>query len=410
MDETVLDTTANPRIIVEGQDRLYIRGWDRESLKSTGPKDTVHVVADGDTIRVTGTGRLDMRVPRGASLEVAGFGDTVIREVTGDVNVLSAGGSLTLRGVGEVKVGTVSQDLTARSVAGSLAVESVGRFANVRGVAGNIRIDHIDAHLNLREIGGDVTAEADGNANLYVDPQSGRTIRIVSGGVITCRVFPGPDARVRITTSGPITVRVGELRESVRDQFEAEFGKGAGELVLEGSGPVTLAETSRERETPAYDFDFNIGEDLAGIGSGIGEQITEQLGMIEEELEARMSGFTDLVNSWELSADKVERIQQKTQEKVAKAQEKIRRAQERAARKIADAQRRAEKEARRAANIERRGQGKSFSFDIGSPRRGDRPKSDPVSDEERLMILNMVAEKKISLEEAETLLSALEGK
>jgi hypothetical protein len=36
--------------------------------------------------------------------------------------------------------------------------------------------------------------------------------------------------------------------------------------------------------------------------------------------------------------------------------------------------------------------------------------SDPVSDEERLMILNMVADKKISLEEAEALLSALEGK
>jgi hypothetical protein len=39
-----------------------------------------------------------------------------------------------------------------------------------------------------------------------------------------------------------------------------------------------------------------------------------------------------------------------------------------------------------------------------------RPPSDPVTDEERLTILKMLQEKKISLQEAEKLLAALEGK
>ena len=38
------------------------------------------------------------------------------------------------------------------------------------------------------------------------------------------------------------------------------------------------------------------------------------------------------------------------------------------------------------------------------------PPSEPVSDEERLSILKMLQEKKISREEAEKLLAALEGK
>jgi hypothetical protein len=410
MDETVLDTTANPKIIVEAQDRLTIRGWDRTAIKSAAPKDSVRVEVDDDTIRVTGSSRLDLRVPHGASLEVTGFAETIVRGVAGGVRVLSTGESLTLREVGDTVVESVAHDLTARSVNGNLKVESVGRYANVRGVSGDFHADHIDSHLNIREVAGSITAEAGGNANLYLDVQTERSIRVSAAGVITCRVFPDLNARVRIMTSGSILVKVGEVREDMQDSYEARFGDGAGELVLEGGGRVTLAETSPERETPAFDFDFNIGNDLAGIGAGIGEQITEQLGMIEEELEARMSGFTDLVNSWELPADKVEKIQQKTQEKVEKAQQKIRRAQERAARKIADAQRRAEKDARRVANIERRVRGKSFSFDIGNYGKSAKPKSDPVSEEERLMILNMVAEKKISLEEAEALLSALEGK
>jgi hypothetical protein len=330
--------------------------------------------------------------------------------VAGEIRVVNAGESLTLRSVGSTHVETVAHDLTARSVDGNLTVESVGRFANVRAVSGDFRVEHIDAHLNVREVVGSVEAEAGGNANLYVDIQGEKTVRVSAAGVVTCRVYPDLNARVSIKASGPITVKVGGVRESVEDSYEGQFGDGAGELVLEGGGRVTLAETSREREEPAFDFDFSLGEEFEGIGAGIGEQISEQLGMIEEELEARMTGFSDLVNSWELSADKVERIQQKTQEKVEKAQEKIRRAQERAARKIADAQRRAEKEARRATNIERRIRDKSFPFDFGSIRKSDKPKSDPVSDEERLMILNMVAEKKISLEEAESLLTALEGK
>jgi hypothetical protein len=39
-----------------------------------------------------------------------------------------------------------------------------------------------------------------------------------------------------------------------------------------------------------------------------------------------------------------------------------------------------------------------------------RPPSEPVSDEERLSILRMLQEKKITREEAEKLLAALEGK
>ncbi|HUF39231.1 MAG TPA: hypothetical protein VMN57_11970 [Anaerolineales bacterium] len=410
MDEIILDTTAAPKVIVAAQERLAVRGWDRDSLQASGPDGSIHVEKDGDAVKVSGSSRVDLRVPRGASLEITGFAATSVRDLTGTVHVISAGNSLTLRGVGAATVGTVDQDLTARAVSGGLTVASVGRYANVRGVEGDVQINHVDSHLNLREIAGNVTAVAGDNANLIIELREGRSFRISAGGVITCRLFPEPDGRVRITNSGPITVKAGGVRETVRDEFEAVFGEGAGELVLAGNGPVTLAETDPDREASSYEFDFNLGEDLSGIGAGIGEQIAEQLGMIEEELEARMSGFSELVETWDLPAEKIERIQRRTQEKVEKAQEKIRRAQERAGRKIADAQRRAEKEARWAAHIERRVHGKAFNIAPGNLRKSDKPKNDPVSDEERLMILNMVADKKISLEEAEALLAALESR
>jgi hypothetical protein len=79
--------------------------------------------------------------------------------------------------------------------------------------------------------------------------------------------------------------------------------------------------------------------------------------------------------------------------------------------KVAAAQRKADRKARaaaaRAARKERQSRGER-GYTIMPP-----PPSkpvDPVSEEERMMILQMLQDKKISVEQAEKLLAALEGR
>ena len=50
----------------------------------------------------------------------------------------------------------------------------------------------------------------------------------------------------------------------------------------------------------------------------------------------------------------------------------------------------------------------TWTFDSDKFPRGPKP-NEPVSDEERMTILNMLSEKKITAEQAEDLLAALEG-
>jgi hypothetical protein len=52
----------------------------------------------------------------------------------------------------------------------------------------------------------------------------------------------------------------------------------------------------------------------------------------------------------------------------------------------------------------------AWSFSIPTPPTPPTPQGDPVTEDERLMILRMLEQKQISMEEAEQLLSALEGK
>ena len=106
-----------------------------------------------------------------------------------------------------------------------------------------------------------------------------------------------------------------------------------------------------------------------------------------------------------LSPEKAERIEKR-------AQEKIRRAQEKLARRLTSEQKKTERKARTAAaRARRRSKGRRHTWSFRtSPVAPAAPAGDPVSEEERLMILRMLEQKKISLAEADQLLAALEGK
>ena len=89
------------------------------------------------------------------------------------------------------------------------------------------------------------------------------------------------------------------------------------------------------------------------------------------------------------------------------ASSKMRKAQEKLERKLEAARRRQEL---KEQAMERRAQARSKgprSFGWTSP--ASPPGKEPVSDQERLMILKMLEQKKITREEAEELLAALEG-
>jgi hypothetical protein len=114
-----------------------------------------------------------------------------------------------------------------------------------------------------------------------------------------------------------------------------------------------------------------------------------------------------------LSPEFSERINRRVQASMERAKVHLEAANRRAEAKIQATVRRAEMKARAAEVRSRRGS--HFNVNIGrwnwdlTPQ-SPSEKSEPVSDDERLVILRMLKEKKINLEEAEKLLAALEGK
>ena len=134
--------------------------------------------------------------------------------------------------------------------------------------------------------------------------------------------------------------------------------------------------------------------------------------ILEQQIEIRLANLPKMVDTTGLSAEQAERVNQRAREASdqasKRAQVKMQRAQERLERKLESARRRAEMKARAAERAARDRRRRPETYDWSPPK--VEMVSQPVSDNERLMVLQMLEQKQITLEQAEQLLAALEGR
>jgi len=132
------------------------------------------------------------------------------------------------------------------------------------------------------------------------------------------------------------------------------------------------------------------------------EQIKNHLGHLGVDLKESLSGLSESMESAGLSEENLQQIkiqvEKSSRQAIQKAEFTAAKTQAKIEKVIAKAQRKAQKAKRKASK-----------FDLDQFFASQAEKKS-VSDSERLIILEMLQEKKISPEEADDLLKALEGK
>ncbi|MCL4504480.1 MAG: hypothetical protein M1434_13105 [Chloroflexi bacterium] len=468
--EQSLNTGDTPEVVIEqANGDLRLMGWERPEVLAKVEGELSLRQNDDKIVRLRCGGDAVVRVPAGASLIVEqSQGDLRIKSVNGRVKVGNSAGDLSLRHLGEVQVGAASGDASLKHIAGTLNIDNVNGELSLLDVNGAVSIGNVSGDLSLRAVNGDLGVDSAGG-DLFVEGVKGKVFigniagdlraagvqgefklgnvagdastsgapgpimvekvsgdlnaqgvlgiqAVVSGdatlsfasthvpsnvtasGDIVCRFTPDASATVRITSaSNNITVNTPSGGRSIEEgSYELKLGGGETAITLNASGDATVlsnataGETSQGKPHPEFDFDFDFDRDFGAFGSSwgaFGERIAQRAREAAERATAN--------------------VQAKVQAKVAQA---TRRAEEQA--------RRAETQARRA---ERRAQGmmgRRMNFGSAGGWRVERPPAppppepprEPVSDEERMTILRMLEQKKITAAQAEQLLTALSGK
>jgi hypothetical protein len=359
-----------PKIEIETIDGdLSLVGWEGEDILLKADDEELRFTQDGDLIRLSCNDDLSLRLPKGASVSIKKItGGASIRGVVGGVQLGEVSDDLSIRDVNNISVDTVHGDFSLRGAKGNLSMKKAEGHVSIRDVMGNVSLDSIVDDLALRDVKGNVNANVAEDIVLYLNPQAGNAYAISAGDDILL-VMP-PKANATLTLSAD---RIEVDWEGVEQDKDATsrvitLGDGSATMSLSAGGDIRVSNRSDAGDS-AEDFGnfAGVGMDWSGFGAGFGEKISR-------------------------------RVEQAT---------------ERAHRKVEEAARRMEHKARDAERQGRRFKGAleigRWKWDLGSPKGVPMPTKPQASDEERLVILKMLQEKKITAEEAEKLLASLEG-
>lgn len=399
MKQISMPVKADSQVNIKTSDDLSLAGSDQMIMTA--------MVRHSDSLKFSESGgKVDIKATSDLRMQLPAQQPVTVEKVGGDAHV----GGLSQR----VIIGKVGGDLSLTSLTGA-SVEMVGGDLSLQHTAGAVEIARVGGDL----IGDDVEAvfsRAVGG-DIFLQSVSG-SLNLVAGGDVNIALV-SPDL-------APVTIIAGgDVRIMVKAACNAQL-----ELFSEGSS-IRLNVCGQQGEWDQEDLSLPLGEggNTVKVKAGGEVFITDHDG-IEGDFKTR---FDDAFENWQdFGVD----LEKQIQESVAAATEGIQwaslgaaRASEKAHLKVEKAMRKLEQKgvhiADHGIHVGRHGRdGKTVRIDDGGIHIGGSSKvvgftypgetgktsktGSNTSDEERIMVLRMLQDKKITLEEAEKLLSALE--
>lgn len=356
----------NPKIQLDkvGGD-LSVVGWDGAELLIKSDEEEARFEQKDEVVSLSSGGDLSLRLPKGASLEIKFIGgDASIRGVTGGNAIQEAHGDLSIREAGSISIDTIHGDFSLRGAKGDLHIKNAHGDVSIRDVDGNVTLDSVADDLALRGARGDIKVNVGDDVVVYLEPKADGACAVNAGDDILLVLPMNANATVSMQGDAIDVDWPGIEKDKDATQRVVVLGDGSAKINLNAGGDVRLTNKADAAES-ADEFG-----NFAGLNfdwSGFGDRISRQV----EQATAR------------------------------------------AAKRAEEASRRVERHVERQV---RRGR---VGLDIGrwnwdfkggpKPPTPPEPLAEPVADEERMTILKMLAEKKITAQQAEELLNALEG-
>ncbi len=295
----------------EGTSRLTIIAADALSLRGSERYD-VSISCDESPQLETGEGgpflRLsddaDIEIPAALDIVIAQLGDALnLRSMQGQVRVGAAPDDVNIKLCSRVTLGRVQGDLSAHEVE-QLEVESLDDDASLRAVqslamgpvggdlsvsqCGQVRIESVEEDLALSNVHGPVTVGRVGK-NLAVNNVEGH-VQVESVGrdaVVRGRALAGQQISVRawgevaLVLSGPLMLRRMEGRGAWSALPTWKEIKSQAPNPAQAEGAEALIAAGRQVTAASYDFDpGDLSESLSQLGaqlSGLGTMIVEQV-------------------------------------------------------------------------------------------------------------------------------------
>lgn len=385
------------KIVLRVAGDLYLQGGESADLVVEGIDSRhVHVQREGSVFTLITDTDCRVVVPGNMGVRVEHIGgDGIITGVAGPVEVNHVGGDLALRCINKVDIAHVGGDLFLADVDDSVAIRRVG--GDLKGeVGGNLSVEMVGGDCVVCVSGG-VRLRGGGDIGLGLKGTSTEEVVVKSGGNLVMYLPAEFSGRLDLTSGGrDIVVDVQNQHRSMEQENAIlTLGKGERSVRLKAGGDIRVV----DEPMPALKLD-------------------DLLDRMEENWKTSQPSGRE-GESWE---DFAERVQRRAEEAARRAEERVRAAMERMERRGWHREHPAGMWSewmegwggeKRPPEPPQQPPSPRTQTDLGQAASAAEARPDQgtsgVSNEERMLVLKMLQEHKITVEEAEELLAALEG-
>lgn len=421
VQKTISNLGTSSRLVIKSTGDLFLAGSDSSEVKvETYSEYGVKIRQEGDICFVSLLENANITLPRTSTITIEkNSGNLTLTDLSGPVSIVKVSGNLLVNQVSQISMEKVSGDLVALAMnggsvqvtkisgnacfdgAGNISIEKISGDCLVKNLKGSISISRISGNLVGKNLNGTLNASnisgncslqtldsaqvnlhCSGNMRVGLSTASGST-NLAADGDIALHVQPELNAAVQITSEGEaIRLRLANQTNTLRQrQHTLQLGLGGNVISLASEGNVLLS------DQPLPDA---VDKELDRAFEG------KRVEPIKLHSENR-HGINITISSDEI----LQRVTRRAEEATRRADERINQA------------------LNRLDSIPFPSPSPVYSGESGYNQDIAHVEDDvefeevpheAVSDEERLMILRMIQEKKISVEEGEKLLEAMEGK
>lgn len=389
MDGNAIPVGEKTTIIVKASGDLFLEGQEAAEIRFQSSEDRIRVQQANETLYVETHASMDLIVPKSAPVIVEKVGGSaLLQDLTNSLTVQKIGGDLALQRLGVVRVEKVGGGCMAQSVSGGLSINKVGGDLTVREVSGPVSINTIGGDGDLQvSLLDSLDARSGGDMRLYITEGLSGPVGLRAGGDIAIYLPSNVNTNLALISNGEtisieLSRQLQQIHQSIDSRrFELVVGEGGSQVEAQAGGDIRVSDEAIEPEPITDELErreqaWKEARDRRGSPSWTGG-----------------FGF-DRTSAW---ADMISR----------RAQEAARRAEQRTQAAV----RRTEDQIRRAAERDMRWDDRWTGPGVPPrPVPPSPPTPAPVSEQERLIVLQMLQAGKLTVEQAERLLAALEGR
>ena len=380
MKQVSIPLKLDNKLNIKASEDLFVEGTESSIL--------ISVVRQSDSFRYTeAAGKSEIKATSDCHLQIPSIMEVTVEKVGGDASmsglqgrliVGKVGGDLMLQNLGGASVESVGGDLHINNPGDGMEVSRVGgdvygrqiQSLSTRAVGGDARLLQVNGEINLTA-GGDVDLEFASTILPVVVITAGGDIRIV--------VPKDAQGQLELQSKG-FSIQVhaaGQEGDWEVENMSLPLGDGGSLLKISAGGDIVI--TDEETLTADFgEFVNNSAEDWKTFGADLEKQIRESIG-------GAMTNIKWATRSANLSADKARAKMEKAMHKMESKGVVI---------------------DHTGVNVEHNGKHVGITF--GSPVNRQEKPVNHSTEEERLLVLKMLQEKKITAEEADQLLTALD--